>query len=204
MRSRRRSPGPVAEGDVGGGTGMRCFGFKGGIGTASRKIEIAGKPYTVGVLVQCNTGDRKTLRIAGAPVGHELAARWLPCYDAKLSPADKLPKCVGESSAGKPPPDQGSIIIVVGTDAPLMPLQLNRVAKRAAMGLARLGSYSGNSSGDLIVSFSTASPPATIPKSHQGDAHHAHRQQHASIRCSRARWRRPKKPSSTRWSPLAP
>ena len=156
--------GPVAEGDVGGGTGMRCFGFKGGIGTASRKIEIAGKPYTVGVLVQCNTGDRKTLRIAGAPVGHELAARWLPCYDAKLSPAGKLPKCVGESSAGKPPPDQGSIIIVVGTDAPVMPVQLNRVAKRAAMGLARLGSYSGNSSGDLIVSFSTASASGNDPE----------------------------------------
>jgi L-aminopeptidase/D-esterase-like protein len=161
-------PGPVAEGDVGGGTGMRCFGFKGGIGTASRKIETAGKTYTIGVLVQCNTGDRSTLRIAGAPVGAALKDRWLPCYDPKLSPANKLPKCKGESSTGKPPPDEGSIIIVVATDAPLTPLQLNRVAKRAAMGLARLGSYSGNSSGDLIVSFSTATasgndPDRTVP-----------------------------------------
>ncbi len=79
--------GPVAEGNVGGGTGMVCFGFKGGIGTASRKVTVAGKDYTVGVLVQCNTGDRQTLRIAGAPVGPELSNAWLPCYDAALSPA---------------------------------------------------------------------------------------------------------------------
>lgn len=156
--------GPVAEGDVGGGTGMRCFGFKGGIGTASRRIEVADKPHTVGVLVQCNTGDRKTLRIAGVPVGRELSNKWLPCYDPKLSPADKLPKCKGESRAGHPPPDQGSIIIVVATDAPLTPIQLNRVAKRAAMGLARLGSYSGNSSGDLIVSFSTGTASGNDPE----------------------------------------
>jgi L-aminopeptidase/D-esterase-like protein len=148
--------GPVAEGNVGGGTGMRCFGFKGGIGTASRKVNLGDHPYTVGILVQCNTGDRKVLRIAGAPVGEELSKRWLPCYDSELSPADKQPKCAGVSSSGKPPSDAGSIIIVVATDAPLLPVQLNRVAKRAAMGLARLGSYSGNGSGDLIVTFSTA------------------------------------------------
>jgi len=152
--------GTVDEGAVGGGTGMVCFGFKGGTGTASRKIEVAGKPYTVGVLVQCNTGDRKVLRIAGAPVGPALSKRWLPCYDAKLSPADKLPKCAGEAIAGAVPPDSGSIIIVVATDAPLMPVQLNRVAKRAALGLARLGSYSGNSSGDIILAFTTA--PAQV------------------------------------------
>ena len=148
--------GPVAEGNVGGGTGMRCFGFKGGIGTASRKVNLGDHPYTVGVLVQCNTGDRKVLRVAGAPVGEELSKRWLPCYDPQFSPTDKQPKCAGVSSSGKPPSDAGSIIIVVGTDAPLIPVQLTRVAKRAAMGLARLGSYSGNGSGDLIVSFSTA------------------------------------------------
>src|ERR1700733_1255565 len=85
--------GPVAEGNVGGGTGMVCFGFKGGIGTASRKVTVAGKDFTVGVLVQCNTGDRETLRIAGAPVGPELSRGWLPCYDPALSAADKLPKC---------------------------------------------------------------------------------------------------------------
>jgi D-aminopeptidase len=148
--------GPVAEGNVGGGTGMRCFGFKGGIGTASRKVNLGDQLHTVGVLVQCNTGDRKVLRIAGAPVGEALSKRWLPCYDPQLSPADKQPKCAGVSSSGKPPSDAGSIIIVVATDAPLLPVQLARVAKRAAMGLARLGSYSGNGSGDLIVTFSTA------------------------------------------------
>jgi L-aminopeptidase/D-esterase-like protein len=154
-------PGPVEEGNVGGGTGMVCFGFKGGIGTASRVVSIDGKSYTVGVLVQCNTGDRKVLRIAGAPVGQALAKRWLPCFDPNVAAkAENLPACTADGSKGEPPPDQGSIIIVVGTDAPLMPKQLDRVAKRAAMGLARLGSYSGNSSGDLIVSFSTA--PAEV------------------------------------------
>ena len=156
-------PGPVEEGAVGGGTGMVCFGFKGGIGTASRKVTLGGHGYTVGVLVQCNTGDRRVLRIAGAPVGAELTKRWLSCYDAKLSLRDKLPKCVGDGSAGTPGPDMGSIIIVIGTDAPLIPTQLNRVAKRAAMGLARLGSYSGNDSGDLIVSFSNAAKAVNHP-----------------------------------------
>lgn len=151
--------GAVEEGNVGGGTGMVCFGFKGGIGTASRVVAIDEKSYTVGVLVQCNSGDRKVLRIAGAPVGQALAKRWLRCFDPKLSPkAGDLPPCTPEGSRGEPPPDEGSIIIVVGTDAPLTPLQLNRVSRRAAMGLARLGSYSGNQSGDLIVSFSTAVP----------------------------------------------
>jgi len=160
-------PGPVEEGNVGGGTGMVCFGFKGGIGTASRMVSIEGKSYTVGVLAQCNTGDRKVLRIAGAPVGQALAKRWLPCFDPKLAPkADRLPACTADGSRGVPPPDQGSIIIVVGTDAPLMPEQLDRVARRAAMGLARLGSYSGNPSGDLILSFSTA--PAEVNHEEQG------------------------------------
>lgn len=154
-------PGPVDEGNVGGGTGMVCFGFKGGIGTSSRVVSIDGKTYTVGVLVQCNTGDRKVLRIAGAPVGQELKDRWLRCFDAKIAPiSGTLPPCKADGSMGKPAPDEGSIIIVVGTDAPLTPLQLNRVARRAAMGLARLGSYSGNQSGDLIVSFSTATAEA--------------------------------------------
>ena len=149
-------PGPVEEGNVGGGTGMVCFGFKGGIGTASRVVSISGTRYTVGVLTQCNTGYREVLRIAGVPVGQALAKRWLPCFDPKLAPkADELPPCTVDGSKGVAPPDQGSIIIVVGTDAPLMPKQLDRVAKRAALGLARLGSYSGNSSGDLVVSFTT-------------------------------------------------
>jgi D-aminopeptidase len=156
-------PGPVAEGNVGGGTGMVCFGFKGGIGTASRKVSVEGKDYMLGVLVQCNTGDRQTLRIAGAPVGSELSNTWLPCYDPSLSPAEKQPKCAANSAAGHVPPDQGSIIIVVATDAPLIPAQLNRVARRAALGMGRLGSYSGNGSGDLIVSFTTASAAANDP-----------------------------------------
>jgi D-aminopeptidase len=150
-------PGAVEEGNVGGGTGMVCFGFKGGIGTASRVVSVEGKSYTVGVMVQCNTGDRKVLRIAGAPVGQALAQRWLPCFDSKVATsAGRLKPCTADGSRGETPPDQGSIIIIVGTDAPLMPEQLNRVARRAAMGLARLGSYSGNASGDLMLSFSTA------------------------------------------------
>lgn len=154
-------PGPVEEGNVGGGTGMVCFGFKGGIGTASRVVSLAGSSYTVGVLVQCNTGDRKALRIAGAPVGREFGARWMPCSDpaAARSPGPLKP-CQRDHANGTQLPDQGSIIVVIGTDAPLMPLQLNRVAKRAALGLGRLGSYAGNSSGDLILSFSTA--PAEV------------------------------------------
>src|SRR5688572_16045672 len=149
--------GAVAEGNVGGGTGMVCFGFKGGIGTASRVAIVDDKSFTVGVLAQCNTGDRKVLRIAGGPVGAELRTRWLPCFDVNVSKrAGGLIPCDAQGSAGTAPPDRGSIIIVVATDAPLTPKQLDRVARRAAMGLARLGSYAGNASGDLIVSFSTA------------------------------------------------
>jgi L-aminopeptidase/D-esterase-like protein len=145
--------GPIEEGNVGGGTGMVCFGFKGGLGTSSRTVSIGGKSYTVGVLVQCNTGDRKVLRIAGAPVGQAFGKRWMPCFDAKVAKsAGPMKPCPD----GTELPDQGSIIIVVATDAPLMPVQLNRVAKRAALGLGRLGPYAGNSSGDLILSFTTA------------------------------------------------
>jgi len=152
--------GPVEEGVVGGGTGMHCFSFKGGIGTSSRAIAAGGKSYTVGVLVQCNTGDRKVLRIAGVPVGQAFTKSWLPCYDPKLSKPEQTPKC---GTGGKAMPDQGSIIIVAGTDAPLSPEQLNRVAKRAALGLARLGSYSGTSSGDIIMAFSTVPDAVNAP-----------------------------------------
>jgi D-aminopeptidase len=148
--------GPVEEGNIGGGTGMVCFGFKGGIGTASRKIEAAGRTYTVGALVQCNTGDRKVLRIAGAPVGQDFAERWLSCYEEGKSPADKLPKCSDDGTDGKATPDAGSIVLVVATDAPLIPNTLRRVAKRARLGLARLGTYAATSSGDLALAFSTA------------------------------------------------
>jgi D-aminopeptidase len=152
--------GPVEEGVVGGGTGMHCFSFKGGIGTSSRAITAGGKAYTVGVLVQCNTGDRKVLRIAGVPVGQAFTKRWLPCYDPKQSKPEQTPKC---GSGGKALPDQGSIIIIVGTDAPLLTLQLSRVAKRAALGLARLGSYSGTSSGDIIMAICTVPDAVNAP-----------------------------------------
>jgi len=148
--------GPVEEGNVGGGTGMVCFGFKGGIGTASRAIQVQDKKYTIGVLAQCNTGKRDVLRISGAPVGHDLAAKWLGCYEKEFAAPDKQPLCRPDGTGGVPTRDQGSIIIVVGTDTPLSPTQLNRVAKRAALGLARLGSFAGNDSGDIILSFSTA------------------------------------------------
>ena len=152
--------GPVEEGVVGGGTGMHCFSFKGGIGTSSRAIVAGGQSYAVGVLVQCNTGDRKVLRIAGVPVGQAFAKSWLPCYDPKQSKPEHTPKC---GVGGKALPDQGSIIIIVGTNAPLSPEQLNRVAKRAALGLARLGSYSGTTSGDIIMAFTTVPEAVNAP-----------------------------------------
>ena len=128
--------GPVAEGNVGGGTGMICNEFKGGIGTASRKLEAKYGGYTVGVLVQCNYGQRDQLRIAGVPVGREIAG----------------PKVWDD--------DVGSIIVVVATDAPLIPTQLKRVAKRVPLGLGRDGSYSGDGSGDIFIAFSTANAGA--------------------------------------------
>ena len=135
-------PGPVTEGNVGGGTGMVCYGFKGGIGTASRKLDQNGGGYTVGVLVQANFGRRNQLRIAGVPVGTEIT-------EGTLSSKD-----------GGPRDDVGSIIIVVATDAPLLSNQLKRLARRAALGVARTGSSSGNGSGDIFVAFSTANPEA--------------------------------------------
>ena len=138
------SAGPVAEGNVGGGTGMVCYGFKGGIGTSSRKV--AGG-YTVGALVQCNCGSRRQLRIGGVPVGQEITGN--PPRVAAATPYRE---------------DVGSIIIVVATDAPLLPHQVKRLARRATMGLARTGSSSGNGSGDIFIAFSTANPGAAAAK----------------------------------------
>jgi L-aminopeptidase/D-esterase-like protein len=135
--------GPVAEGNVGGGTGMICYEFKGGIGTASRQLRVAEGGYTVGVLVQCNCGAREQLRIAGVPVGQEISS-------------DKV---WGKLSSNRDE-EKGSIIIVVATDAPLLPHQLKRLARRASLGLARTGSTSGNGSGDIFIAFSTANPGA--------------------------------------------
>ena len=129
--------GPIAEGNVGGGTGMICFEFKGGTGTSSRKLPENFGGYTVGVLVQCNFGARHLLRIAGVPVGYEI-------------PLDSHR------------PDVGSIIVVVGTDAPLLPHQLKRIARRVTLGLGRLGSISGNGSGDIFIAFSTANASAGL------------------------------------------
>jgi D-aminopeptidase len=128
--------GPIAEGNVGGGTGMVCYGFKGGIGTASRVLPSESGGYTVGVLVQANHGRRHQLLIGGIPVGQEIGA--------------------GPEAGG----EMGSILIVVATDAPLLPHQLERIARRAALGLARTGSVAGNGSGDLFLAFSTANPRA--------------------------------------------
>ena len=132
--------GPVAEGNVGGGTGMICNEFKGGIGTASRVLDSKYGGYTVGVLVQCNYGQRDQLRIAGVPVGREISG-------AKIWDDDV-----------------GSIIVVVATDAPLIPTQLKRVAKRVTLGLGRNGSYSGDGSGDIFIAFSTANAGAAASR----------------------------------------
>ena len=139
--------GPVPEGNVGGGTGMVCYEFKGGTGTASRQVAANLGGYTVGVLVQCNCGRRDFLRIAGVPVGREI-------QENKVY--SQTPDPLGRE-------DTGSIIIVVATDAPLLPTQLKRLAHRAALGLARTGSISGNGSGDIFIAFSTANPGAAAP-----------------------------------------
>jgi D-aminopeptidase len=133
-------PGPVAEGNVGGGTGMICNEFKGGTGTSSRRLEAKDGGYTVGVLVQCNYGMRQNLRIAGAPVGKE------------------IPEDPAYASAKGSQFERGSIIVIVATDAPLLPHQLKRLARRVALGLGREGSISGNGSGDIFLAFSTANP----------------------------------------------
>ncbi len=135
--------GPVEEGAVGGGTGMICNGFKGGIGTSSRKLADQDGGYLVGVLVQCNYGVRKNLRIAGIPVGREIESE---------DPYAFVPSDLAE---------RGSIIVVVATNAPLLPQQLKRIARRVSLGLGRTGSIAGNGSGDIFIAFSTANPAAS-------------------------------------------
>ncbi len=134
--------GPVEEGAVGGGTGMVCNGFKGGIGTSSRRLPAKEGGYTVGVLVQCNYGTRQNLRVAGVAVGREIESE---------DPYAWLPSGVAE---------YGSIIVVVATDAPLLPHQLKRLARRVSLGLGRNGSIAGNGSGDIFIAFSTANAAA--------------------------------------------
>lgn len=137
--------GPVDEGSVGGGTGMTCHEFKCGIGTASRLVHVGADVYMLGVLVQANYGTRDSLQVAGVPVGRYLR----------------------DGLTQRRAADTGSIIVVVATDAPLLPHQLTRVARRAGMGLARMGSYSGNGSGDIFIAFSTANPDALHDRSLQ-------------------------------------
>jgi L-aminopeptidase/D-esterase-like protein len=151
--------GRVAEGNVGGGTGMRCLGFKGGIGSASRVIQPQDGGYTVGVLVQCNFGARQDFRVAGVPVGEEIADLWscIALDDPKVR--RDLPRCGASGPQASPrEEDLGSIIVVVATDAPLLPHQLKRITRRVTIGLGRTGGFGGNGSGDIFIAFSTANP----------------------------------------------
>jgi D-aminopeptidase len=154
------------EGAVGGGTGMVCEGFKGGIGTASRKLPAAQGGFTVGVLVQCNFGSMRDMRVAGVPVGAELGDL------AACVAGGEAPLTAGRRRCGAPVPrgggteetEQGSIIVIVATDAPMVPHQLKRIATRVALGVGRTGGTGGNGSGDIFVAFSTANAGATTPK----------------------------------------
>jgi len=176
--------GPVEQGAVGGGTGMVCHGFKGGIGSSSRSVG----PYTVGVLVQCNQGRRGDLRIAGVPVG-QLMPEPVACYADRSVPAASrssgVPWCAeandprpdGADHGGRTAPSQpsggvlepieegmGSIIIVLATDAPLLPTQIKRLVTRTSMGLARIGGMGYNGSGDIFIGFSTANRAAAAER----------------------------------------
>ncbi len=143
--------GSVEEGGVGGGTGMMCYGFKGGIGTSSRIIDKKIGGYTVGVLVQANHGRRVQLNIAGVPVGKELLDTLNPKFDQAT---------LGIKNSKGFETEIGSIIIVLATDAPLLPDQLKRLAQRIPLGLTRTGGIGGNGSGDIFLSFSTANKNA--------------------------------------------
>ncbi len=169
----RAKPGRVEEGAVGGGTGMGCNGFKGGIGTSSRVLAASEGGYTVGVLVQCNYGG--DLRILGVPIRPEITdlrtCTVLPQplsrpWTAFIRPCSISPT-TGRGAAGDGRVDdhegRGSIIVVVATDAPLLPHQLERIARRVMLGMGRLGSFAGNSSGDLFLAFSTANAGAAKP-----------------------------------------
>jgi L-aminopeptidase/D-esterase-like protein len=154
-----------AEGAVGGGTGMVCEGFKGGIGTASRTLPATQGGYTVGVLVQCNFGSMRDMRVAGVPVGAELS-------DLAACIAGEVPAGSPRRACGTPRPsgaaddetELGSIIVVVATDAPLLPHQLKRIATRVSLGVGRTGGMGGNGSGDIFVAFSTANARSAVPR----------------------------------------
>jgi len=168
--------GHIDEGNVGGGTGMNCHGFKGGTGTSSRKLLPEEGSYTVGVLLQCNYGTRSQLRIAGIPVGREIEG-YEPCVTRRIDPpirktnGEPVPFCEEKTSRLEllaEDPEQGSIIVVVATDAPLTSDQLKRLARRVSLGLGRMGSNHGNGSGDIFIAFSTANRGADWGNSGRG------------------------------------
>ena len=138
--------GPVAEGNIGGGTGMLTLGFKGGIGTSSRKVKINNKTYTLGAIVQSNFGSKRNLTISGVPIGKELK--------------DTLNLIFNAPPANKRQEGDGSIIVIVATDAPLFPHQLKRIAHRIPLGIGAVGGRGSNGSGDIFLAFSTANPKA--------------------------------------------
>lgn len=136
--------GAIEEGNVGGGTGMRSFGFKSGTGTASREVHINEETYTVGVLVQSNFGEKKHLTIAGVPIGREITR----AEETEVQTSHPFKE------------GDGSIVVVVATDAPLLPQQLKRIAARVSLGIGAVGGYGNNGSGDIFIAFSTANPDA--------------------------------------------
>jgi D-aminopeptidase len=154
--------GPVAEGNVGGGTGMICHEFKGGIGTASRVLPAEKGGWTVGALVQANYGDRGQLRIDGVPVGEAIPTTDVP------SPWDAVRSPLGEESS-RSGAEGGSIIVLLATDAPLLPHQCARLARRAAIGLARVGGYGSHGSGDIFLAFSTGNRDLSRASGESGD-----------------------------------
>ncbi len=149
------SGGPVPEGNVGGGTGMICHGFKGGIGTASRRLAVTDGGYTVGVLVQANHGRRPRLAVAGVPVGEEIGPETVP-----------LPRAPARVAPGA-----GSIIVVVATDAPLLPHQCTRLAQRPSLGIGRTGGAGEPSSGDLVIAFATGNTVVDVAAPGDGTAY---------------------------------
>ena len=153
--------GAVVEGNVGGGTGMRCHGFKGGIGTASRRVDARMGGWTVGVLVQCNYGVRRELRVAGVPVGEEITDLVSCIASADTTVRPGVPRCAADAAPTREDDGAGSIIIIIATDAPLLPHQLKRIATRASLGVGRMGGKGENSSGDIFIAFSTANARAS-------------------------------------------
>ncbi len=150
--------GKVAEGNVGGGTGMICNGFKGGIGTSSRVIEAQGGRYTVGVLVQCNYGGDRAMRtVAGVDVRSMTEEARICRTDPSIDDGwlAEIPACAEGNEGGERSGD-GSIIVVIATDAPLLPHQLNRIAKRPSLAIGRIGGIASDGSGDIFIAFSTA------------------------------------------------